>query len=274
MEIKSSFHPFPSKEYTEPQYFASGTTSSVYKITKISLGEEYVLKVINDKFKKNALAEYKISQQLNCSENKHIICYKHLYQYKDKMAFLIDYIPNFTLTNYINDRLPDENDEKLNFRYLKQIFETVNYIHSKGIVHRDLKPDNILIHNGNIYIIDFGFSASSEVNPETFFSLRGTPRYLSPEMWKNKFSKNISNDIILEILKKSDIYSCGIIAYYLFFNKLPIPTSDKEILKTKTINGEINIPQTTELIHNIISSLLTNDYKKRPNLDTILKMFN
>ena len=41
-----------------------------------------------------------------------------------------------------------------------QIFDRLEYIHSKGIVHRDLKPENFLIGTGQkqhtIFLIDFG----------------------------------------------------------------------------------------------------------------------
>lgn len=42
---------------------------------------------------------------------------------------------------------------------MRQVFESVQYIHSQRIVHRDLKPENILLDdNLNVKITDFGFA--------------------------------------------------------------------------------------------------------------------
>lgn len=42
---------------------------------------------------------------------------------------------------------------------MRQIFEGVDFIHSRNIVHRDLKPENILLDdNLNVKITDFGFA--------------------------------------------------------------------------------------------------------------------
>ena len=47
--------------------------------------------------------------------------------------------------------------EKKALTYLRQIVEAFKVLSRSNIMHRDIKPDNILIHNGNIKIADFGF---------------------------------------------------------------------------------------------------------------------
>lgn len=49
--------------------------------------------------------------------------------------------------------------EKKTRYIMRQIFEGVDYIHSRNIVHRDLKPENILLDDSlNVKITDFGFA--------------------------------------------------------------------------------------------------------------------
>lgn len=72
----------------------------------------------------------------------------------------------------------------LSFFNFRQVFEGVDYIHSRNIVHRDLKPENILLDDSlNVKITDFGF-AKYLPDGHKLYDLCGTPGYLAPETLK------------------------------------------------------------------------------------------
>lgn len=69
---------------------------------------------------------------------------------------------------------------------MRQVFETLQYIHSQYLCHRDIKPSNILYdeESGKIKLIDFGISRRVIVrNTKTdLLSITGTLFYRAPEM--------------------------------------------------------------------------------------------
>lgn len=80
-------------------------------------------------------------------------------------------------------------------RIIEQLFDAVEYIHSKQIVHRDIKPENILVtHNGyNAKLIDFGLA-----DTDSYSILKqpaGTLSYMSPEQQQDNTAPDSRNDI-------------------------------------------------------------------------------
>lgn len=77
-------------------------------------------------------------------------------------------------------------------------------------MHRDLKLANIMIHNDELVIADFGFAKLNQSMTDT---LLGTPYYMAPELFANENQTSYSNKI--------DVWSLGICYYYLIFGTVP-----------------------------------------------------
>jgi serine/threonine protein kinase len=84
---------------------------------------------------------------------------------------------------------------------IRQILQTLHYIHSLGFAHLDVKPDNILFDGSRLVIIDFGHSLPLK---EIHNASVGTGSYSSPEL---------HYDICREFSEKIDIWSVAVMMY-------------------------------------------------------------
>ncbi|CAD8154094.1 unnamed protein product [Paramecium pentaurelia] len=120
---------------------------------------------------------------------------------------------------------------------VKDIVETMNYVHSQQIMHRDLKPQNIMYKDKDpkstdIAIIDFGFATNLKYQEHVLYNC-GTHGYAAPEVQEYKEKQKMYTT-------QCDVYSLGIIIYEIFFGVHPFRNSN---IGTLTFNDKIKVPQ-------------------------------
>lgn len=148
------------------------------------------------------------------------------------------------------------------------IASAMSYLHLHDIIHRDLKPANILIDDFLLpKIADFGLSKSKHSNFDsmtisTIFGLvKGTPIYMSPEIWRKA-----------EYSKASDVYAFSIIVYEIITNQKPYQNHDIFKLRIDILNGyrpEFTKP-ISEAFFQLITSCWSDEPTFRPSFEEIV----
>jgi eukaryotic-like serine/threonine-protein kinase len=114
-------------------------------------------------------------------------------------------------------------------RIVRDLALALDSAHRDGVVHRDLKAENILLERGSgrAMLTDFGVALSRSLDPVRADAAKafGTPHYMSPEQAAGE----------LDIDGRSDIYSLGVLGYYMVCGELPFDGHTFESLAAKHI---------------------------------------
>ncbi|KAG4141078.1 hypothetical protein ERO13_D06G054200v2 [Gossypium hirsutum] len=146
---------------------------------------------------------------------------------RTKIYIILEFISGGELFDKIVHcgRLP-ENECR---RYFQQLIDAVAHCHSKGVYHRDLKPENLLLDSyGDLKVSDFGLSALLQQGVGLLHTTCGTPNYVAPEVLSYQGYDGAA----------ADIWSCGVILFFIMAGYLPFYEIDIPTLYKKRIQIE------------------------------------
>jgi len=117
------------------------------------------------------------------------------------------------------------------------------HLHDQGIVHRDLKPSNLLLHYSNpahqtgiprVLISDFGeCEILDQLTERDRTGATGTLAFMAPEL----LTVDSTGKYLKEYSPKSDMWSLGIVLYYLCYSRLPYrQIEDVDLLKDEILH--------------------------------------
>ncbi len=239
-------------EYEKYEIIGRGGFAKVYRAKNKETNKYVAIKEIDKTvFKdKKILNEIEIMKQLN-SDNSLLLI--DGIETKESYYLILE-LCYMSLEEYIKERKDNLSIDEIR-EVLLELNKCLKEMKEKNILHRDLKPSNILltlnkskINKISFKISDFGLSKLLDEN--NTMSINGTPITMAPEVLKGQ------NDLICD---KSDIWSLGIIIYYMLFKEYPYNGQNEyQIIKNIESNKQLKQINNEELNDLIKKMLIIN----------------
>ena len=122
---------------------------------------------------------------------------------------------------------------------LGQVCEGLAAIHDAGVVHRDIKPENMLVDAGfRVVVTDFGLVRPlEELGGQSGWQVTGgTAGYMAPELAREE------DELPTSFATRSDVYSLGILAYWLLVGQHPFVAKTRRQMLDLQIRARVTPP--------------------------------
>ncbi|KAK3239087.1 hypothetical protein CYMTET_50962 [Cymbomonas tetramitiformis] len=255
--------------YTKISVIGSGSFGKVYKVKGNNDGKYYVMKRISlhsckETDKDAALQEVMLLAGLR---HPHICPYiDHFWDdLESDLCIVMAYCEYGDLHNLIEKRRKSNKyiPEAQVWKWMIQLFLSLQYLHSKKILHRDVKSQNIFLTKQKIVMLgDFGLSKQLQHTFDMAKTPIGTPFYMAPEVMEGK-----------PYSFKGDVWALGCVLYELCTLKAAFAASNFPRVALKVLRGTFAAIDDTKYsadLRNIINMMLTSKVTERPTIEELL----
>ncbi len=216
-------------QYAIERELGRGGMATVYLASDLKHRRTVAIKVLRpeiasllgpDRF----VREVEIAARLN---HPHILA---LHDSGDADGFLF-YVMPYVAGESLRHRLDREKQLSLDeaLAITRQVASALAHAHAHNVIHRDVKPENILLHEGEAMVTDFGIAlavsaAADDRLTQTGIAV-GTPAYMSPEQAASERALDA----------RSDVYSLGCVLYERLAGEPPYTGSTAQVLIAKRL---------------------------------------
>ena len=190
---------------------------------------------------------------LKTCDNRNIIKLYDIKKTANNFYLILEYCNEGDLMVYLKKKKTLDEDEAVEF--FVQMLSAFRTLVKHKIMHRDFKLPNILMHDGEIKIADFGFSKLLS-NEEFAETMLGSPLNMAPEVLGGTHYG-----------AKADIWSLGTCFYELLFGTPPYKAKNMVDLvnniKTKPLVFPKEVNRISAVTEDAIRKMLVVDPKRR-----------
>ncbi len=237
---------------------AEGGMGEVYEAFEDSLHRRIAIKVVAGKAESDPdmLERFKNEgRTLAKLQHPNVLAVYSFGEFESMMYMATEFIDGWSLDRFLLQS-PCSIRELL--KLFAQMLEGLEAAHRQGIVHRDIKPSNIMIDRQHVAkLVDFGIAKAHNeaVSIQTSVNaVMRTANYLAPEVTRG-----------FPATARSDIFSMGLVLYYLLTGKTPFTGANYLEVLEKIRNEDLHFQGVFEaLLPAPLKAMLSKMTAKRP----------
>ena len=230
------------KHYRFRSILGQGSFGVVHRVIHLSSGQVRVCKSIAKKT--SSIPAHQLESEIRIIaelDHPNVIRMHEFFEDDEYIHIIMEYCTGGDVLTMIKNSIkaksaiPVENVRVI----LHQILRAVAFMSARRVIHKDLKPENIMLVPSRsktgppiVKIIDFGLSELFAENQHTSNMVAGTAFYMAPEIFRPPFNH------------KCDVWSCGVIAFFLATGFLPFFGATVPEVKSNVLYRRLQWPAT------------------------------
>jgi eukaryotic-like serine/threonine-protein kinase len=251
-----------------PKMLGSGAMAVTYCARDTILNSTVALKVISRKLAENATARARFLREARAAaqiQHPNVARVMHYGEQDGECFYAMELVRGETLEERVQRDGPLP--LSLALQVVEQTARGLAAGEACGVIHRDLKPSNLMTESDPsgqmlVKIIDYGVAKVMVSDPalQTQAGFIGTPGFASPEQFNELGQQQVDT--------RSDIYSLGIVLWYLFTGQTPFAGQSLQQVRAKQEQQlpveQLKSRQVPARVTALIKSMLALDPVERP----------
>jgi serine/threonine-protein kinase len=207
----------------------AGASATVFRARDTHLNRDTALKLFH--FASPAGPEIRralMEEGRNLARVKHgnVVTVYGADEHDGRVALWMEYVQGETLQALISKQGSLSAEEATSIG--ADLCDALAAVHAQGLIHGDVKAANVMREaGGRIVLMDFSTSRADQIEDGSPGRFVGTPLYMAPELFQGEKAS-----------VRSDVYSLGVLLYYLVTGTYPVKANTAEELRRAHERGE------------------------------------
>ena len=208
--------------YRLVRHIGEGSYGAVYLAHDDELDRDLAIKLLHPKLAARADLMKRVKAEgraLARVHHTHVVAVYDVEEHEQQLGLCMEYVHGRTLADIVRSDGPMNAGEALVVG--QAVCRGLAAVHAARVVHRDVKARNVVRERaGRIVLMDLGAGLDRARPDDSSSGNVGTPVYMAPELFEGESAT-----------RQSDIYSFGVLMYFLVTGEYPVTGGSVEDIK-------------------------------------------